>query len=95
MKCVCGHSKGVHMHTNNLASCAMCECKSYKQAGDRGQLSEALFPSKAPPPKGLAMNLQLLDGLVGQYALAHPNQEISRVTLIEFALWYQEKIGKR
>lgn len=82
MRCVCGHTKGVHAHTNNLASCAMCECKMYKPASE----------APAPLPK-MAMNLQLLDGLVGQYALAHPNREISRVTLIEFALWYQEKIN--
>ena len=30
--CQCGHTKGVHFHTNNVASCAIfnCECKMFK-----------------------------------------------------------------
>ena len=70
------------MHTNNFASCALCPCKLFNLP----------TPAAASAPPKLAMNLKLLDGLVGEYALAHPNREISRVTLIEFALWYQEKI---
>lgn len=84
MKCVCGHAQGTHFHGNQLASCAMCTCKLYKP-------QSALASAK---PEALSMNLKLLDGLVGEYALAHPNREISRVTLIEFALWYQAKIDK-
>jgi len=30
-KCKCGHSKGVHWHTNILGSCgaALCDCKMF------------------------------------------------------------------
>jgi hypothetical protein len=29
--CTCGHSVGVHYHTNHLASCALCDCKKYER----------------------------------------------------------------
>ncbi len=34
-RCQCGHSEGMHYHTNNLASCATCgpqKCQKFKEA---------------------------------------------------------------
>jgi hypothetical protein len=28
-RCNCGHTVGMHYHTNHLASCALCACKKY------------------------------------------------------------------
>lgn len=81
MKCECGHAKGLA-----LAQQPACVVRDVR-------VQDVQASYRSPGAKAHTMNLKLLDGLVGQYALAHPNREISRVTLIEFALWYQEKIN--
>lgn len=42
--CQCGHTKGVHFHTNNVASCAGfdCGCKMFKALPTNPESTESL-----------------------------------------------------
>ena len=54
MTCMCGHSEGVHFHTNNLASCsrAGCKCMKYRPVPEKEKKDKLARCKETEEPVG-------------------------------------------